>query len=66
MSPAFAGAGSGWPFDKLRTGEVRLPSVIDAREGSQGSARGGCQQNRAGVLRQAQDRLEDAIALNGC
>lgn len=29
------------------TGGLRLPCVIDAREGTQGSARGGCQQNRA-------------------
>ena len=39
------------------------PSTLDARERPQGSARGECQQNRFQFLRQAQDRLEGAIAL---
>ena len=33
----------GRPFDKLRTGGLRLTSVIDAREGLQELARGKCQ-----------------------
>ena len=40
-----------------------LPSVIDAREGSPRLARGECQQNQVRPLRQAQGRLEDAIAV---